>query len=97
MSYHSFTMQQYILLYYTRHIKTALSLPCSIVRDYCEVIHLAGTEVVRSEVVVCFSDVNAFGTGNGCCIILICHIVDEDGVPDVRVNISDIQGEWSSP
>jgi hypothetical protein len=48
----------------------------SIVRDYCEVIHLAGTEVVRSEVVVC---------------------LDEDRVPDVRVNISDIQREWSSP
>ena len=73
---------------FTSHILTAVSLPNSIIRDYCEVIQLAGSHIVRREGVVCLSDINAFITGNSCWVFLICHIVDEDRVPDVRVTIS---------
>ena len=47
------------------------------------------TEVVRSEGVVCLSDI---GTEDVCWVVLICHIVDEDRVPDIRNEI-----EWRTP
>ena len=34
------------------------------------------TEVVRSEGVVCLSDIDTVSTDNGCWVFLICHIVD---------------------
>ena len=55
------------------------------------------TEVVRSEGVVCLSDIDTVSTEDGCWVVLICHIVDEDRVPDIRINTSHIQREWSSP
>ena len=59
------------------------------------------TEVVRSEDVVRVSDVDAVSTEDGCWVVLICHIVDEDRVasyiPDIRINTSHIQREWCSP
>ena len=49
-------------------------------------------EVVRSEGVVCLSDIGTVGTEDGCWVVLICHIVDEDRVPDIRN-----EREWRSP
>ena len=48
------------------------------------------TEVVRSEGVVCLSDIDTVSTEDGCWVVLICHFVDEDGVPDIRINTSHI-------
>ena len=74
---------------------TGLSLSSSIEWDDCEDILLTGTGVVRSEGVVCLSDIDTVSTGDSCW--LIRHIVDEDRVPDIRINTSHIQREWSSP
>ena len=52
------------------------------------------TGVVRSEGVVCLSDIDTVGTEDGCWVVLICHIVDQDRVPDIRINTSHIQREW---
>ena len=95
----------HVTLYYTcmiftvnsvsRDIVTGLSLSSSIEWDDCEDILVTGTGVVRSEGVVCLSDIDTVSTGDGCW--LICHIVDEYRVPDIRINTSHIQREWSSP
>ena len=58
---------------------------------------MTGAGVVRSEGVVCLCEVVAVGTGDGCWVLLICHIVDEDRVPDIRIYFSHIQREWSTP
>ena len=50
------------------------------------------TEVVRSEGVVCLSDIGTVGTEDGCWVVLICHIVDEERVPDIRN-----EREWRTP
>ena len=73
------------------NILTALSLTSSIEWNDCEDILVTGTGVVRSEGVVCLSDiVDVF------CVVY--HIiVDEDRVPDIRINISHIQREGSTP
>ena len=76
---------------------TALSQASSIDWDDREVVHMTRTEVVRSEGVVCLSDIDTVSTEDGCWVVLICHIVDEDRVPDIRINTSHIQREWSSP
>ena len=55
------------------------------------------SEVVRSEGVVCLSDTGTVGTEDGCWVVLICHIVDEDRVPDIGIHTSHIQREWRSP
>ena len=74
------------------------SLASSIDWDDREVVHMTRTGVVRSEGVVCLSDIDTVSTEDGCWVILICHIVDEDRVPDIRVIIvCHIQREWSSP
>ena len=77
------------------NILTALSLTSSIEWDDCEGILVTGTEVVRSEGVVCLNDIDTVSTGDDCWFI--CHIVDEDRVPDIRINISHIQRERSTP
>ena len=71
------------------------SLSSSIEWDDCEDILVTGTGVVRSEGVVCLSDIDTVSTGDGCWVV--CHIVDEDRVPDIRINISHIQREGSTP
>ena len=76
------------------NVGIALSLASSIDWDDREVVHMTRTEVVRSEGVVCLSDIDTVSTEDGC---FICHIVDEDRVPDIRINTSHIQREWSSP
>ena len=73
---------------------TALSLASSIDWDDRDVILI---KTVRSEDVVCLSDIDTVSTEDGCWVVLICHIVDEDRVPDIRINTSHIQREWSSP
>ena len=78
-------------------ILTALSLSSSIVWDDCEGILVTGTGVVRTENVVCLCEVMTVSTGDGCWVLLICHIVDEDRVPDIRILISHIQSEWCFP
>ena len=79
------------------NVGIALSLASSIDWDDREVVHMTRTEVVRSEGVVCLSDIDTVSTEDGCWVVLICHIVDEDRVPDIRMNTSHIQREWSSP
>ena len=79
------------------NVETTLSLASSIQRDDREVVHMTRTEVVRSEGVVCLSDIDTVSTEDGCWVVLICHIVDEDRVPDIRINTSHIQREWSTP
>ena len=76
---------------------SALSLASSI--EWCdrEVVHMTRTEVVRSEGVDCLSDIGAVSTGDGSWIVLICHILDEDRVPDIMVNTSHIQRPGSLP
>ena len=76
---------------------TALSLACSIEWSDSEVELVRGTEVVSSEGVVCLSDVGTVSTVDGCWVSPVCHIVDEDRVPDIRINTSHIQREQSSP
>ena len=76
---------------------SALSLASSIEWGDREVVHMTRTEVVRSEGVVCLSDIGTVSTEDGCWVVLICHIVDEDRVPDIRINTSHIQREWSCP
>ena len=71
------------------------SLSSSIEWDDCEDILVTGTGVVRSEGVVCLSDISTVSTGDGCWAV--CHIVDEDRVPDIRINTSHIQREGSTP
>ena len=71
---------------------TALSLASYIYRKNREVVHMTSTEVVRSEGVVCLSDTVTVGTEDGCWVVLICHIVDEDRVPDIRN-----EREWRTP
>ena len=79
------------------NICTAFSLTSSIDWDDREVVQITRAEVVRSEGVVCLSDSDTVSTGDRCWVVLICHIVDEDRVPDIRINTSHIQREWSSP
>ena len=76
---------------------TALSLASSIQWSNRDVVDMTMTGVVRSEGVVCLSDIDTVSTEDGCWVVLICHIVDEDRVPDIRINISHIQREWSNP
>ena len=58
---------------------------------------MAGAGGVRAEGVVCLCEVVAVGTGHGCWVVLVCHIGDEDSVPDVRVLPTHIQRERSTP
>ena len=73
------------------HVFTPLSLASSIDWDDREVEHMTRSEVVRSEGVVCLIDISTVSTGDGCWVVLICHIVDEDRVPDIKINTSHIQ------
>ena len=72
------------------HTITLKTLTSSIEWNDCEHILVTGTGVVRSEGVVCLSDI-----AGGFCVF--CHIVDEDRVPDIMINISHIQREGSTP
>ena len=69
---------------------TLLSLSSSIEWDNCEGILVTRTGVVRTKGVVCLCEVVTVSTGDGCWV-LICHIVDEDRVPDIRIHTSYIQ------
>ena len=74
-----------------------LSLPCSILWDDCEVVLVARTGVGSAEGVVWLREVVTVRTGHGCWVVLICHIGDEDSVPDVRIHPRHIQGEGRAP
>ena len=56
-------------------------------------------ECVSSKVegVVCLCEVVAVSAGHGCWVVLVCHIGDEESVPDVRVHPTHIQRERSTP
>ena len=58
---------------------------------------MAGAGEVRAEGVVCLCEVMAVGAGHGSWVVLVCHIGDEDSVPDVRFHPTHIQREWSTP
>ena len=58
---------------------------------------MAGAGEVRAEGVVCLCEVVAVGTGHGCWVVLVCHIGDEDSVPDVGVHLTHNQRERSTP
>ena len=53
--------------------------------------------MVRSEGVVGLSDIGTVSTEDVCWPVLICHILDEDRVPDIMINTSHIQRPGSSP
>ena len=94
-AYFPCTCMTYQLTVYS-DIVAALSLPSSIVWDDCEGILIARTGVVWSEDTECLSDIDTVRIWHRHCS-LICHIVDEDRVPDIRINTSHIQREWSTP
>ena len=75
---------------------TGLPHTSSILRYDCDIILVAGTEVVWCEDTECLRDIDAVSIWHRHCS-LICHIVDEDRVPDIRINTCHIQREWSSP
>ena len=79
------------------NIGTALSLANSIDWDDREEVHMTRTEVVRSEGVVCLIDNDTVRVEDGCWVVLISHIIDKNRVPDIRINTSHIQREWSNP
>ena len=81
----------------SRDIGTAFSLANSIDWNDREVVHMTRTGVVRSEGVVRLSDIDTVSTEDGCWVVLICHIGDQDRVPDIRINTSHNQREWSNP
>ena len=54
-------------------------------------------EAVRSEGGDCLSDIGTVSTGDGSWVVLICHILNEDRVPDIRINTSHIQRPGSLP
>ena len=58
---------------------------------------MAGAGVGSGEGVVWLCEVVAVSTGDGCWVVLICHIGDEDSVPDVRIHPRHIQGEGRAP
>ena len=76
---------------------TPLPQASSIGWDDGEVVHMTRTEVVRSEGVVGLSDIGTVSTEDVCWPVLICHILDEDRIPDVMINTSHIQRPGSSP
>ena len=76
---------------------TPLFQASSIGWDDGEVVHMTRTEVVRSEGVVGLSDIGTVSTEDVCWPVLICHILDEDRVPDIVINTSHIQRPGSSP
>ena len=75
--------------------------PCSIsnciLGDDCESVIVAGAGEERAEDIVCLRDVVAVGTRHCCWVVLVCHIGDEDSVPDVGVHLTHIQRERSTP
>ena len=89
-------MIQYFLLCIVYPVIFSLLCPRpASLNGMCEDKLVTGTEVVRSEGVVCLNDIDTVSTGDDCWFI--CHIVDEDRVPDIRINISHIQREGSTP
>ena len=74
---------------------TPLSQASYIGWDDGEVVHMTRTEVVRSEGVVGLSDIGTVSTEDVCWPVLICHILDEDRVPDIMINT--IQRPGSTP
>ena len=65
-------------------IATALSLANLVEWNNSEVVHMTRIKVARSEGVVGISDVVTISTGDNCWIVFVCHVVDDDRVPDVR-------------
>ena len=76
---------------------TPAPLPSSIQRDDCKAVVVAGTGLVRAESVVWLCEVETVSTGDICGTVLICHIHDEERVPDVRLHSRHIQREWTTP
>ena len=70
-------------------IRTALSLASSIKWYNRKVVHVTVVEASLSKSITCLSDIS---TEDGCWVVLICHIVDEDRVPDIRN-----EREWRTP
>ena len=69
----------------------------SILWYYYETECMIKTRIIRSEGVVWLCEVVAVSTGDVHWTILICHVGDEDSVPDVRVHPCHIQGEGRAP
>ena len=82
---------------YSLYRITPGSLSSSILWDDCEAVVDTGTGVGSGEGVVWLCEVVTVSTGDGCWVVLICHIGDEDSVPDVRIHPRHIQGEGRAP
>ena len=77
------------------NVGAAVSLSSSIEWVDGEVVLVTGTRAVGTECVVGLSDIDTVRTWDKCWFI--SHIVDEERVPDIRVNMSHIQRIGSSP
>ena len=86
-----------LLQYTSNSDSTAISFTSSIEWNNRNVVNIRVTKVLVCEGVVCLIDIHTVSTEVVCCTVLICHIVYEDRVPDIRVDISHIQREWRSP
>ena len=76
---------------------TPASISNSILWGNCEVVDMMNTGVVSSKGIACVSEIETVSTGDGSGAVLICHISDEDSVPDVRFHPCHIQGKWRIP
>ena len=79
------------------HRLTPAALSSSILWNDCKAVLVAGAGVGSGEGVVWLCEVVTISTGDGCWAVLICHIGDEDSVPDVRIHPCHIQGEGRAP
>ena len=79
------------------HRLTPAPLSSSILWDDCEAVLVTGIGVGSGEGVVWLCEVVTVSAGDGCWVVLICHIGDEDSVPDVRIHPCHIQGEGRAP
>ena len=81
----------------SHHRPTAVSCSDSIIWDNCEAILVTWTGVGSGKDVVWLYEVVTVITWHIYWVEFICHIGDEDSVPDVRILPRHIQGEWRAP
>jgi len=81
----------------SHHRLTSVPLSDSIIWDDCEAVLVTWTGVGSGKVVVWLYEVVTVITWHIYWVVLICHIGDEDSVPDVRINPRHIQGEGRAP
>ena len=76
---------------------TPVPISNSILWDNCKVVDVMNTGIVSSEGIACVSEIETVSTGDRGGAVLICHIRDENSVPDIRLHPWHIQGEGRIP